>query len=121
MSIFKPTLAKLVLAALLTIVLVPFIQLSQPECAEYAKLPHGDGAPTVCVEGWRTPLTYGLLAAKGSYNMDYNGSWNWKVNVMPNYALLVLGLIAAYVVACLLVHYIIKLRSTKKREAKESR
>jgi ribosomal protein S26 len=53
--------------------------------------------------------------------MDYNGSWNWKVNVMPNYALLVLGLIAAYVVACLLVHYIIKLRSTKKREAKESR
>jgi hypothetical protein len=95
----KPTLPKVLLALAMALLIVPSVTVSQPVCTQPSQLPHGDGAPIRCLVGTYSPALYGLLAAKGRYNLDYNESWNYPVNVELNYFLLVLGLVGGYAVA----------------------
>ena len=110
MHTLKPTIAKLALTVLLVVLLVPFLQLSQPGCAEFAKLPHGDGAPTVCLEGIRTLVSYGIQLTGNGLDLSHYGSWNWPLEVEPNLVILSLGSIIAYIGACFAIFYINKIK-----------
>jgi hypothetical protein len=106
MHFLKPTLAKLALTALLVVLFVPCLQLSQPQCHEYAATSHGDGAPAPqCLDGFRTFLSYSLMAARITSEWQTYGGWDWKVFVAPSYSYLFVGIIISYLVAGAALHF----------------
>jgi hypothetical protein len=105
-SKLKPTPIKLGLAFLLLFFLVPVVQLSHPQCGDYAGLPHGDGAPAVrCLDGNRTLFSYVLL--KGHFTRELNsyGGWDWKLYEQPLYLNIIAGAALSYLVAALAMGY----------------
>ncbi len=103
----KPTPAKLGVALLLLFFLVPAVQLSHPQCQDYAKLPHGDGAPAAkCLDGTRTLFTYALLKGHITKELDSYGGWDWKLYEQPLYLNLIGGAALSYLVVALVISYV---------------
>ncbi len=103
----KPTPIKLGAAFLLFFFLVPVVQLSHLQCQDYAKLPHGDGAPAVkCLDGTRTPFSYILLKGRFTKELNSYGGWDWRLYEQPLYANLVVGGMLSYLIASFTISYI---------------
>ena len=103
----KLTWAKLGTALLLLFFLVPVVQLSQPQCQDNAKLPHGDGAPAVkCLDGIRTPFTYVLLKGHFTRELASYGGWDWTLYEQPLYISITGGAVLSYLIAAFTIGYL---------------
>lgn len=118
---FKPTVTRVIVSALVIFFFVPFIQLSEPECQGFGAQPiRGDGPQSiVCHDGISPLFSYLLLSTRGTIWSNQNAElFHWKLSASPNYLFLLLGSVGVYAGVCYLTHLFPKQKKYAKGKEK---